>query len=142
MEIEQVGWGSPLMAKALELRREVFVSEQGVPLELEIDEMDEAAIHFVLLLEGEVAATLRLLPQDNCVKIGRVAVKREYRKRGLGTRLMKLAIAHAVLGGFHGAILDAQVDSIPFYEKLGFSAEGEIFMDAGIPHRGMRLKFA
>ena len=142
MEIEQVGWGSPLMAKALELGREVFVSEQGVPLELEIDEMDEAAIHFVLLLEGEVAATLRLLPQDNCVKIGRVAVRREYRKRGLGTRLMKLAIAHAVRGGFHGAILDAQVDSIPFYEKLGFSAEGEIFMDAGIPHRGMRLKFA
>ncbi|MHB1301460.1 MAG: GNAT family N-acetyltransferase [Burkholderiales bacterium] len=142
MEIEQVGWGSPLMAKALELRKEVFVFEQGVPLELEIDEMDETAIHFVLLLEGEVAATLRLLPQDNCVKIGRVAVRKDFRSMGIGTLLMKRAIEHAIREGFPEAVLDAQHDSMRFYEKLGFSAEGEIFMDAGIPHKGMRLKFA
>ncbi len=142
MEIRTVGWGSLLMAKSLELRKAVFVSEQSVPPELEIDEMDEAAIHFLLLLEGEVAATLRLLPQDNCVKIGRVAVRRELRSTGLGTELMKAALAHALRAGFPEAILDAQLDSIPFYEKLGFSAEGEIFMDAGIPHRGMRLKLA
>ena len=142
MEIEQVGWGSPLMEKALELRKAVFVSEQGVPPELEIDEMDEAAIHFVLLLEGEVAATLRLLPQDNYVKIGRVAVRRDLRSMGIGTLLMNRATEHALREGFSEAVLDAQLDSIPFYERLGFSAEGEIFMDAGIPHRGMRLKFA
>lgn len=142
MEIRMVGWGSPLMAKALELRREVFVSEQRVPLELEIDEMDETALHFLLLLEGEAAATLRLLPCGNRVKIGRVAVRRGLRSMGLGTLLMKRAIEQAIRDGFSEAVLDAQLDSMPFYARLGFSAEGDVFMDAGIPHRAMRLKLA
>ena len=133
-------WSSPLMEKALDLRREVFVEEQHVPEELEIDEDDRFAFHVLMLKDEEAVATLRMLAHGESIKIGRVAVKKEYRKRGLGTRLMKQAIEHAVRGEFADAILDAQIESIPFYERLGFVEEGEIFMDAGIPHKRMRLK--
>jgi predicted GNAT family N-acyltransferase len=133
-------WSSPWMEKALDLRREVFVSEQNVPEALEIDEHDRAAFHLLMLKGDEAVATLRLVPHGESIKIGRVAVKRECRNKGLGARLMKMAIEHAARGEFEDAILDAQLDSMPFYEKLGFVAEGEIFMDAGIPHKRMRLK--
>lgn len=127
------------MEKALSLRREVFVEEQHVPEELEIDEEDKIAFHLLVLKTEEAVATLRMLPHGESIKIGRVAVKKEYRRRGLGTRLVTLAIEHAVRGEFIDAILDAQLESIPFYEGLGFLEEGDVFMDAGIPHKKMRL---
>ncbi len=127
------------MEKVLDLRREVFVDEQHVPEELETDEDDRVAFHVLMLRDEEAVATLRMLPHGESIKIGRVAVKKGYRNRGLGTRLMKLAIEHAARGEFHDAILDAQIESIPFYERLGFVEEGDVFMDAGIPHRRMRL---
>lgn len=132
-------WSSPLMEKALELRRQVFVIEQHVPEELEIDEEDRVAFHLLMLKDEEAVATLRLLPHGESIKIGRVAVKKGFRKQGIGTRLMKTAIEHAARGEFRDAMLDAQLDSIPFYARLGFAEEGEVFMDAGIPHKRMRL---
>lgn len=140
METKIVGWDSALMGKAIELRFEVFVIEQGVPLELEIDEYDEKAVHFVMLEGDEAVATLRLLPCGNDAKIGRVAVRQGARRRGLGTALLQSGLAHAVSLGFDAIVLDSQLSSMPFYERLGFAAEGDIFDDAGIPHRRMRLK--
>lgn len=137
--IKPIIWSSPLMEKALALRREVFVVEQHVPEALEIDEDDTVAFHLLMLKDGEAVATLRLVPLGESIKIGRVAVRQDYRKKGLGTRLMKMAIEHAARGEFHDAMLDAQLDSMPFYEKLGFAEEGESFMDAGIPHKRMKL---
>lgn len=140
MEICKFEADSPLLEKALKLRREVFVVEQGVPVELEIDEYDEKAVHFVTLKAGEAVAAMRLVPHGNSAKIGRVAVKRELRRKGLGTALMKRGIEHAGALGLLEIFLDAQVDSISFYEKMGFMPEGELFDDAGLPHRRMRLK--
>ena len=140
MEICKFEADSPLLEKALKLRREVFVVEQGVPAELEIDEYDEKAVHFVALKGGEAVAAMRLVPHGNSAKIGRVAVKRELRRKGLGTALMKRGIEHAGALGLLEIFLDAQVDSISFYEKMGFMPEGELFDDAGLPHRRMRLK--
>ncbi len=137
--IRPIIWSSPWMEKALDLRREVFVIEQHVPEELEIDEDDRTAFHLLVLKDDEAVATLRLSPHGESIKIGRVAVRQAYRKKGLGTRLMKMAIEHAARGEFHDAILDAQIESMPFYARLGFAEEGEVFMDAGIPHKRMKL---
>lgn len=140
MEIVVAGQGSPLLQQALALRQEVFVLEQGVPVELEIDEQDETALHFVALQDGVVVATMRLLPYGDAVKIGRVAVRLDVRRRGIGARLMRHGIEHARQIGAGSVMLDAQVSSMPFYLSLGFVGEGEPFDDAGIPHLRMRLK--
>jgi len=122
------------------IRKSVFVEEQNVPLELEMDEYDETATHF-LLRDGETPlATARLLEKHGLAKIGRVAVLREARGRGLGLAVMQAVLDEARRQGFKEAILDSQTYAIPFYERLGFAAEGEEFDDAGIPHFLMRRR--
>lgn len=125
---------------AMRIRFEVFVDEQGVPPELEADEHDAAALH-LLALDAATRApvgTARVLDKgDGVAKIGRVAVRKEHRGRGVGEALMRRAMEAARAAGMTRAILDAQLPVIPFYEHLGFVAEGPIFDDAGIPHRRM-----
>jgi predicted GNAT family N-acyltransferase len=134
---------------AMALRTVVFIQEQGVPAELEADEFDEEATHWLLILPEtqESLATGRMLSyQEVCqarpvAKIGRIAVSQSYRGQGLGQRLMREILAHAQLAGYEQAILDAQTRAMPFYEKLGFVKEGFEFEEAGIPHYRMRLVF-
>ncbi len=122
-----------------DIRKAVFVQEQAVPLELEIDKYDDVATHFLLRdAEGTPLATARLLDKHGLAKIGRVAVMQEARGRGLGLRLMQFVVDEAQKRGFTEAVLDSQAYAIPFYERLGFTAEGEEFDDAGIPHFLMR----
>ncbi len=122
------------------IRKTVFVEEQAVPVELELDEYDDTATHF-LLRDGDVPlATARLLDKHGRAKIGRVAVLQEMRGRGLGLLLMRAVLDEARRQGFSEAMLDSQTYAIPFYERLGFVAEGEEFDDAGIPHYLMRLQ--
>jgi predicted GNAT family N-acyltransferase len=88
---------------------------------------------------GEAIGTARIVDKGNGVaKIGRVAILKEWRGRGIGDALMRAALEIARAAGHTSAILDAQTYVIPFYEKLGFIAEGPEFDDAGIPHRRMR----
>ena len=122
------------------IRTTVFVEEQEVPLELEMDEYDAIATHF-LLRDGETPlATARLLDKHGLAKIGRVAVLKEARGQGLGLLLMSAVIEEARLRGFTESVLDAQTYAVPFYARLGYVAEGEEFDDAGIPHFLMRRK--
>jgi predicted GNAT family N-acyltransferase len=122
------------------IRKAVFVEEQNVPLELEMDEYDASATHF-LLRDGEMPlATARLLNKRGLAKIGRVAVLREARGRGQGLVLMLAVMDQARRQGFTEAVLDSQTYAVPFYERLGFAAEGEEFDDAGIPHYRMRRR--
>ena len=122
------------------IRTTVFVEEQEVPLELEMDEYDAIATHF-LLRDGETPlATARLVDKHGLAKIGRVAVLKEARGRGLGLLLMQAVIDEAKRRGFTESVLDAQTYAIPFYARLGYVAEGEEFDDAGIPHFLMRRK--
>ncbi len=119
------------------LRRAVFIIEQGVPEEMEWDGLDDDAIH--LLAEdaaGQTIATARMLIDGH---IGRVAVLKPRRGMGVGKMLMHQLLELARGLGYHRVFLDAQVEAIDFYLRLGFTAEGEIFMDAGIPHRHMHL---
>ena len=122
------------------IRKTVFVEEQAVPLHLELDEYDDVAAHF-LLRDGDAAlATARMLDKHGLAKIGRVAVLREARGRGLGLVLMRAVLDEARRQGFREAVLDSQTYAIPFYERLGFVAEGDEFDDAGIPHYLMRRR--
>lgn len=122
--------------KALRTVREtVFMQEQQVPEALEWDGLDAEAIHLLARdINGTPIATARMLADGH---IGRVAVLAPWRGRGIGTALMEKMFDIATTKGMSALHLDAQVSAIPFYERLGFHAEGEIFMDAGIPHRHM-----
>jgi len=122
------------------IRKTVFVEEQAVPLELELDEYDDVATHFLLRNGDAPLATARLLDKHGLAKIGRVAVLKEARGRGLGLVLMRAVLEEARRRGFTEAVLDSQTYAIPFYERLGFVAEGEEFDDAGIPHYLMRRR--
>jgi predicted GNAT family N-acyltransferase len=127
-------------AAAMRIRVAVFVDEQAVPPELEPDEYDAVARHLIALdpATSLPTGTARVIAKEMGVaKIGRVAVLREYRGRGVGLALMRFALDQAREMGLTQAILDAQVTVIPFYEKLGFVAEGPVFDDAGIDHRRM-----
>jgi predicted GNAT family N-acyltransferase len=132
--------------RALALRIEVFVEEQAVPIEEEQDEADDEAMHWLILDSATLTAlcTARMVPyQEGCqmrpvAKIGRVAVKKTMRGKQLGALIMGEILATVQREGYDQAILDAQVQVIPFYEKLGFVTEGEEFLDAGIRHYRMR----
>ena len=129
---------SALCNLAFALRREVFVLEQKVPESLENDEDDLSATHLVAVIEGEVVGTLRLIEKPEHVKIGRVAVRHSYRGRGIARELMGRAMDHSRAKGNDRFFLTAQTDKLGMYEKLGFTAFGPEFMDAGMPHRAMR----
>lgn len=129
---------SPLCNLGFALRREVFVIEQKVPEELEHDADDLTATHIVGIVDGAVVAVLRVLWKEDYAKIGRVAIARSHRGLGLGADLIRFAVAHAAEKGQPRAYLESQSDKVGFYEKLGFVAYGEEFMDAGIPHLRMK----
>src|SRR5205807_2118636 len=106
----------------------------------EMDEHDETADHFLVEISGEIVGTARIVDLGEGVgKIGRVAILKSHRGQGLGLKLMQLVI-EAARTRYSTLTLDAQLQVIPFYEKLGFVAEGDVFLDAAIEHRKMRLE--
>jgi predicted GNAT family N-acyltransferase len=133
-------FGSELLRAAFEVRYEVFVDEQGVPRELEVDELDACALHLVAIRDGQAVGTLRMLDHGGAAKIGRVAVRAAARRAGIGARLMDRAAAIAVERGFAEIVLHAQVAVTGFYRRLGYIEEGDLFDEAGIPHIAMRKK--
>lgn len=133
VEIETVTWRDRA-AELFDIRHRVFVVEQGVPLELEHDAYDADALHLLARVEGHSVATGRLLDDGH---IGRMAVLPQWRGRGIGTAMLRTLVAEAQRRGLRRVFLHAQCDAIPFYERLGFVAEGEVFVDAGIDHRTM-----
>jgi len=123
----------------LALRRTVFIEEQAVPENLERDEHDATALHLLATLDGRPVGTARMLRKGDTGKIGRVCVLRELRGTGIGAALIQAAVEELRGLGLGRARLGSQVHAIPFYEKLGFTAEGPVYDDAGIPHRDMVL---
>ncbi|GAB3381254.1 GNAT family N-acetyltransferase [Spongiibacter taiwanensis] len=119
-----------------DIRYRVFVEEQAVPEELELDEFDVSARHWLIAEHDQPVGTLRLLDNNS---IGRMAVLAEHRGKGIGRRLLQACIDAATRDGRSALTLSAQCHAIGFYQTLGFVAEGEVFMDAGIPHRQMTL---
>lgn len=130
------------LESCLKIRYEVFVVGQSVPLEEEVDGLDEESLQYLTWCEKIPAATARVRFINDYAKIERVAVLNSFQGIGLGKQIM-----NAVLGDLEAkksvtkAKLSSQVHAIPFYEKLGFQVCSEEYLDANIPHRDMILKF-
>ena len=125
------------LAACLAIRRKVFIEEQAVPEELEYDAADASAVHLLATLDGRAIGTARLLIDGTLGKIGRVAVLPDCRGTGAGAALMRAALDELRARGVATARLGAQTHALGFYEKLGFTAHGPEYDDAGIPHRDM-----
>jgi len=119
---------------AKSVRTSVFVREQNVPPEIEMDEYDAVAIHVICVLEGEIVGTGRLVRMPDGMKLGRVAVLKEHRGNGLGTEIVRWLVRRAAQSG-HGRVhANVQIHAAQFYENLGFRAVGDTFLEAGIEH--------
>lgn len=121
-----------------QIRHQVFVVEQHVSEAEEWDGLDGDAIHLLALQDGQPVGTARILIMGETGKIGRVAVLPQARGTGLGAALIRAALTELeTIAGVRQAKLGAQTHAIGFYEKLGFTAFGPVYDDAGIPHRDM-----
>jgi predicted GNAT family N-acyltransferase len=126
--------------EAYSIRKRVFIEEQGVPEDLELDQFDLLAHHALAYRGQECIGTARLiiLP-DHQGQIGRMAVLAAYRRQGFGGQLLRALLEDGRSQGITQFELHAQLSAIPFYESLGFIAQGDIYDEAGIPHRDMIL---
>jgi predicted GNAT family N-acyltransferase len=129
---------------AYAIRKRVFVVEQGVPEEMELDEFDLNARHALAYADSECIGTARLVTLSGSVgsigRIGRMAVLPKYRCQGVGRRLLEASLKAAQSQDIKQVELHAQVSVIPFYEQFGFIAQGDVYDEAGIPHRDMILR--
>ncbi len=128
------------LKKAFAIRIRVFVREQHVPAEIELDGDDASAIHFLAITAGRAVGTARIVLRRGSAKIGRMAVLKTYRRKGVGTRLLKRSITTAKKLGARKIYLHAQVPVIGFYESMGFRSVGAVFDEAGIAHKKMVLR--
>ncbi|MFY0594977.1 MAG: GNAT family N-acetyltransferase [Cognatishimia sp.] len=128
------------IAACVDLRRAVFIDEQGIAEEDEIDDLDDVATHILATVEGNPVGTARLLISGTTGKIGRICVLQSQRGTGLGAALVRFSAEQLKDRGDLARIaLGAQEYAIGFYEKLGFQVCGPIYDDAGIPHREMEI---
>ena len=132
----ELGDWTAMRAGAEPVRYAVFVEEQKVPPEIELDDFDPVSLHALAFdRAGRLLGTGRLLPDGH---VGRMAVLRQARGTGVGSALLAALLQAARARGDREVALSAQTHAIPFYERFGFVAEGEEYDDAGIPHRRMR----
>lgn len=129
-----MGWEAARVA-ASRIRVQVFVDEQRVPREIEMDDLDGACVHALAYVQGRAVGTGRLLPDGH---IGRMAVLRECRSSGVGGAILERLIEEARLRGMRNVVLSAQTHALGFYRRHGFKEEGSVFEEAGIAHQVMR----
>ena len=147
IRIELSDWGGA-HAEAARIRDIVFVAEQGVPAALELDEHDPQCVHALARDEtGRAVGTGRLLPSEAgegriAARVGRMAVLKAWRGRGIGAAILARLVEAARERGDTEVVLASQTHAEHFYRAQGFVAEGDEFMDAGIPHRMMRRVLA
>ena len=126
-----------LAPAAMAVREEVFIREQGVPAAIERDAKDAVCRHVIAFdATGQPIGTGRLLPDGH---IGRLAVLKEWRGRGVGAALFERLLELARTAGLHRLELNAQTHAAGFYERYGFRKEGTEFFEAGLPHIAMTI---
>lgn len=119
---------------AMALRTAVFVAEQGIPMGLEVDDHDPIAEHLVVVQDGEVLATARLVHEDDVIKLGRLAVVAHARRRGLARMLLDEAERRARAAGRRRIVLSAQTYARELYRRAGYVELGHPYDEAGIEH--------
>jgi predicted GNAT family N-acyltransferase len=125
------------LQEAFRVRTLVFVEEQKVPAEEEIDQHEEEAIHFLLVHEGKSVGAGRFRELDQKGKVERICVLSSVRGKGAGKVIMEAIESYAQSQMIPTLKLNAQTQAIPFYEKLGYTIVSDEFLDAGIPHKTM-----
>lgn len=120
------------------IRFEVFVDEQNVPPEIEMDDRDPFCTHWLAFDGDEPIATARI-DLEKKGKVGRLAVRAGWRRRGVGRALMQRCHQAALAHGLESVWCNAQVDAVPFYQSLGYVATGQVFAEAGIDHLRMTM---
>ena len=134
--VKRVDWATANV-ELRAVRTAVFIQEQGIPQELEWDDSDAQCIHMLALsAHGDAIGSGRLLPDGH---IGRMAVLKAWRGKGVGTTLLRALIAAATEQGHAIAELSAQTHAIGFYSRFGFEEMGAEYLEVDIPHRAMRL---
>lgn len=139
---------SPAFVDCMEIRRRVFVVGQAVPIEIEFDGLDPDAEHFLAFgsRRGDEPrvpiGTARMRIVSGVAKAERISVLEEARGSGVGRALVESIESYARELGLRCVRLDAQIQAIVFYEKMGYQAEGEVFVEAGIDHRLMTKRLA
>lgn len=124
------------------IRESVFVHEQGVPIEMEYDEWDSVSLHAVAFdAQATACGTARLVPADSdgVSHIGRMAVLPSARQQGVGCQMLIALVDAAHRRGDRRIVLHAQTHALAFYAKCGFTLQGDVFMEAGLPHQTMVL---
>jgi predicted GNAT family N-acyltransferase len=119
------------------IRFTVFVEEQGVPRDIELDEQDAVSVHAVVFEKDKAVATGRLLPDGH---IGRMAVLKDWRNRGIGGLMLQKLVERAKSRGDREVVLSAQVHAAAFYRAHGFVEEGSEYLEAGIRHQAMKRR--
>jgi predicted GNAT family N-acyltransferase len=137
---KKIYFNTPEYSEALAIRREVFITEQKVPENIEIDEFECNSHHFLLTINDEPAACGRMRSKGPFIKFERVATLKKYRGKGIGKKLMEgmqdfAQVNYPELIPF----MHSQLEATNFYEKLGWTKAGEVFFEAGIPHLVMKL---
>ncbi len=127
---------SPSESSILEIRFKVFVDEQGVDPSLEVDGRDPQCVHAIAYDEDIPIGTGRLLPDGH---IGRIAVLKDYRSKGVGQKILLKLLEAARERGWNKVELSSQIQAVAFYEKIGFQRVGDVYIEAGIDHVDMRL---
>lgn len=129
---------SPDYQCCLEIRKTVFVEEQGVPAEIEIDQYELHCIHFLTFVDSIPVGTGRLRIKDSIIKFERIATLKSFRGKGVGKQLMEVMLNYAKEHYGHlKPYMHSQLEAVGFYEKLGWISVGEIFYEANIPHLAM-----
>ena len=118
------------------IRTQVFVKEQGIDLEIDFDGLDEVATHVLVSIDAEYVGTGRILSDGH---IGRIAVLKPFRGKGVGAKVVESLIGEAEEKNYKRVYLGSQMHAIGFYKNLGFNTCGTIFMDAGLEHIEMEI---
>lgn len=133
------GKETALIEKAKSVRKAVFIEEQGIDPALEYDDLDPVCVHFVGEVEDEPVTTARLrIVENGTGKVERVATLQAARGQGYAKKIMLEIEQVARKQNLHELKLGAQLTALPFYERLGYSAYGDEFLDADIPHKMMK----
>lgn len=140
------------LSQAFEIRKEVFVKEQGIPEELVFDDLDQNAIHAIVYEEHKITkengmgqmpkpvGSGRIIYDGSTCMIGRVAVLKDYRGKKYGDFLIKMMLQKAFMAGVKEVVVHSQTSAEGFYQKIGFKRVGENFMEAGIEHCEMKIE--
>lgn len=131
--------GTEDLSEPFEIRKEVFVKEQEISEQEEFDEYDKQALHLIIYVDEQRAATGRIWHDGTAFHIGRLAVLKQYRGQKIGDLALRLLLYKTFSSGAENIQISAQTYIMPLYRKFGFKEYGEEYMEAGIAHMAMKV---